>query len=117
VAGAASHLLACWAIARLGSDRVSFDRQSPAPVNFHLDQVRSDAGEVGFVVTADSPEILAALTLATIDHPAVDLEFGVPPQRSWPVIGPGPRPVGYLWVRLGRTEPGSRGIRRAGRRG
>jgi hypothetical protein len=127
-AGAASHLLAEWAIERLGPGRVSFGdpgarpaatspaRQSAPGVNFHLVEVCADTGEVGFLVTTDSAAVLVDLTLATIGHPTIDLELGLPPARSWPALGMRARPVGYLRVRLAWPQPAWRGFRRAGRR-
>ncbi len=87
-------------------------------VNFHLVEVRTGPrAEAGFLVTATTAELLADLALAAIDHPALDLDLGLPPARSWPDLGLRPQPAGYLRVRLPATGPDRRRVRRAGRRG
>jgi hypothetical protein len=79
-------------------------------VSIHLEAV--DPGErpaYRYTVAADAPATLARVVMAAIDHPALEVDFGLPPRATWPALGPRPRPVCRLRLEL---PP----VRSAGRR-
>jgi hypothetical protein len=121
--------LRAWAGPIVGPDEVIFagaDRRSEAArgVRFHLEAIEPGHRPAArYTVTTwdQEPEaasaMLARMVMASIDHPALDVDFSLPPRASWPALDPEPRPVCRVRVEMPAGKVRSvRSVRSAGRR-